>query len=265
VRTIALSAVLMSAPTAFAADQGFYFGVNVGQAKYDFDPVRVPVVMWTGGWGAASNPGDAQFGAPVEAFNPFTPLPNFRTPSPILTNPPFGAVRASAEIAPAYWIPGEEDDATAWSALAGYRIFDYAAVEVAYVDLGSLSEFQPARSFTPIIGLPITLPEVERELETTAPTISALGILPVTDSWDVFLRLGWYFADQKVTFRSPAYTGSRKTYGTDGVLFGAGTQYNFGEHWTVRLDFQRLDDVGENNGFGSSDIDVLSLGVLFRL
>jgi len=252
-RKIALSTVLLSTSTAMAAEQGFYFGINVGQAKYDFDPVRAPVVMFGGG-------------QPVNAFNPFTPFPTFRTPpAPVLTNPAFGVVQ-TVEIAPAYWIPGDDDKATAFSAVAGYRIFEYAAVEFAYADFGSLSDFQPSRSFTPIFGSPpITFPEVRHELETTAPTVSGLGLLPLTDSWDVFLRLGWYFADQKVTFRSPAYADSRRTYGTDGVLFGAGTQYSFGEHWTVCLDFQRYDDVGENNGVGSADIDVMSLGVLFRL
>ena len=142
---------------------------------------------------------------------------------------------------------------------------DYAAVELAYADLGSLDEHQPSRVITSIFSPPITIPEVHSELKTTAPTISALGIVPLTEAWDVFLRLGWYFADQRVSIRSPSFPAERTTYGTDGMLFGAGTQYSFGEHWSIRLDFQRFDDVGENNGHGGADIDVLSLGVLFAL
>jgi len=257
VRTTALATLLLSTSTAFAAEQGFYFGINIGQARYDFDPVHLPVAVLGGG-------------VPTNAFNPFTTAPSLRTPVPAGWELPFPntvVVRAAIDPMPAYWLPGKDDEATAWSAIAGYRPFDYAAVEVAYVDLGSLQEYQPSQTiFGGLFGTPIgIIPEVRSKLETTAPTISALGILPITESFELFLRGGWYFADQKVTHASPGLPTGRKTHGTDGLLFGAGAQFSFGDHWTVRLDFQRFDDVGENNGIGSADIDVMSLGVLFSL
>ena len=48
-------------------------------------------------------------------------------------------------------------------------------------------------------------------------------------------------------------------------MFGVGTQYNFGDHWSVRLDLQRYQDVGEELASGEADIDNASVGVLYRL
>ena len=60
-------------------------------------------------------------------------------------------------------------------------------------------------------------------------------------------------------------SSSSITFGSDSLLWGAGTQFNWGAHWSVRLDFQRFESVGEDNGAGEADIDLLSLGVIFRL
>jgi hypothetical protein len=248
-RKVALMTMCFGAEASFAADQGFYFGLNAGQAKYDFEPIPLAVAVAPGPF--------------FEPFNPFAAgVPSFRiTPDPVFGAPTSTNARAFLEPFAAYWIPGEDDEATAWGAFVGYRIFPYAAVEFAYADLGSLHEYHPARAITPLISST----EVRRKLETTGPAVSALAMLPINDRWDVFLRGGWYFADQKVTFEATGFPGDRTTFGTDGLLFGAGTQYGFGDHWTVRLDFQRYDDVGNENGAGHADIDVFSLGVLFRL
>jgi opacity protein-like surface antigen len=233
----------MGAQTTFAADQGFYFGLNAGQAKYDFKPIpRNELIIPVG-----TVPPFAAAGTP--ALNPasgYLPLLDtvFRTSSPVFARP----IRA-------YWIPGKDDKATALGVFAGYRIFRYAAVELSYADLGSLHEYQPAINLTPTIR---TL-AVDSDLETSGPTISALGILPLTEQWEVYLRVGGIFAEQKVTHTTD-FSHDETTYGADGFLFGAGTQYDFGSHWTVRLDYQRFDDVGDGNGLGEADIDVLSLG-----
>jgi OmpA-OmpF porin, OOP family len=242
-RTILACLMLSGAVAARAADQGFYFGVLGGQADYEFQQPEF---------------------VPAAGFLPNPPLP---TPGPRpapVPFPPGSLVRDVAVVAifnPLSWPPDADHEAGAWGVVAGYRIFRYAAVELSYLDLGSLERTEQF-----VFGIPpITSSlEIHQELDTSGPAASALGILPITDSWEVYARAGVLFADMEAT-SSIMGSSSSITFGSDSLLWGAGTQFNWGAHWSVRLDFQRFENVGENNGPGEADIDLLSLGVLFRL
>lgn len=237
VRKIALCALLGAVShSAAAADQGFYFGVIGGSANYEFE-----------------NP---QF-IPAGGMLP-SPDVSFRPP-PFLS---VGAPTAFVSVAMLWptWQPGDDDESTAWGVVAGYRIMRYAAVELNYLNLGTLKESETIPLFPPGSG---TL-QFNRELETRGPSVSALGILPLLDQWSVYLRAGVLFADMEVS-NSLGGSSSSITFGSDSFLWGAGTQFDWGKHWSVRLDFQRFESVGEENGSGEADIDLLSLGVIFRL
>jgi hypothetical protein len=228
-RTVALLSMYLVTQASLAADQGFYFGLSGGQAKYDF---------------AYERP------RPVSVVSPnLGALPLF----------PAAGVAAIfvAFPEPVFWLPGNDDKTNAFSGLIGYQIFPYVAVELTYADLGTLHEYQPAGPFQGAIA-------VNSELETTALTVSALATIPLTQRWDVYLRGGAQFANQQVSHSGLGFN-EQTTYGSDSLLFGVGTQWNFATHWTARLDFQRYDSVGKENGIGEADLDVWSLGVLFRL
>jgi hypothetical protein len=255
-RKVALMTMCFGAQASFAADQGFYFGLNAGQAKYDFQykpPRVIASAVPSGGFFSPYNPSSTAY-TPAAAVSPaFT----FRATGSITSAFPYAFSAVSLD---AFWLPGRDDEANAFGGFVGYRIFPYAAVELAYTHLGTLHEYQPAIAITPTISTVA----VESELETEGPALSLLALMPLTDRWDLYLRGGMLFADQKVS-HSSVFPRQETTYGSDSLLFGAGTQFDFGAHWTVRLDFQRFDSVGEDNGIGDADIDVISLGVLFRL
>jgi opacity protein-like surface antigen len=248
-RVFALALLLGAARSVAAADSGFYFGVSGGQAKYDFEPlpnliVTTPIVPFPTVPGA------------------FAPVPRFQTPlNPFIGVPNASFIGTYAEPVELFWIPGDDDEATAWNLLAGYRFFRFAAVELSYSNLGTLHEYQPSRTLLSTI----VLPEVRSEMESAGATLSVLGILPITEQWNVFLRAGGLFVDQDVTRTSGGGPKFSESYDSESWLYGIGTQVDFGSHWTVRLDFQRYDDVGKGNGIGEADVDVLALGVLFRL
>lgn len=246
IRSIVLALALVAAGTASAADTGFYFGLSGGQAKYDFEPVR---------------PANAFLPIPfIPALSPeIIPRLNIVAPPAAGWTAPVAGI--SAFIAPqeVFWIPGEDDEANAWSALVGYRFSRYIAAELAYHDLGTLRDYTPSRTFLSFTSL-----EVRSKLESAGATLALLGQLPITDQWNVYLRAGGLFADQEVS-RQIGTTKFNDSYDSEAFLYGIGTQVDFGSHWTVRLDFQRYDDVGKGNGVGEADVDALTLGVLFRL
>ena len=157
------------------------------------------------------------------------------------------------------------DDSDTFTALIGYRVGKHFAAEAAYADLGTLDY---RTSGTVNTGVPTVVaipanPTIEVSAKGTA--LSALGILPVGQRWDVFGRAGVFFADTKTKFGlATPFTVTASAFpasSTDSVL-GIGAEINAGDHLSVRLEYQRFVDVGKET---EVDVDVVGLTVLFRL
>lgn len=91
-----------------------------------------------------------------------------------------------------------------------------------------------------------------------------VGSLPVNQYFEVYGKVGVFFWDlddgctgAPCTFSSRSETGADLTYG-----FGA--QVNFSKSVAARAQYQRYKDVGNEATTGTSDINILSLGILFR-
>jgi opacity protein-like surface antigen len=240
-------ALILAVSAAHAADHGFYFGASGGQAKYDFNMPATPAPV-------------IGFLPPVAGIVPnptfvFSPTPG----SPVFTTPVPGAVFVQAR--PVLWLPGEDDEGTSWGVAGGYRFNRYLALEASYVSLGTLHA-------TNTINLPPVLGggslSLQRELETTGPALAAFGLLPISDSWELFVRAGIMFADSDLTTR---FNGSRNStsFDSEPTTLGAGAQFDWQDHWSARLEFQRSFDVGGDEVASEADVDSVSLSVLYRL
>jgi opacity protein-like surface antigen len=236
---------ILSASAASAADRGFYFGASAGQATYDFDP-PAPTALVIPDSGLIS----------IIVASPITPIFG---PLP----PEGGAVFVGSAInaRPLLWVPGEDDEGTGWTLTAGYRINRYLAVEASYVNLGTLEAHHDI-SIPPILGGG-TL-SFDRELETAGPALTVFGTLPLSASWQLYARAGMLFADTDLT---TAISGNSNTtsFDSDVTTLGAGAQYDWGGHWSARLEFQRSLDVGGDDAASDADVDSISLGFLYRL
>ena len=159
------------------------------------------------------------------------------------------------------WLPGDDDEGTAWSVTAGYRVNRYLAVEASYVNLGTLEA-------THSLVLPAILGGgtlgFHRELETSGPALAAFGILPLSDSWELYVRAGILFADSELT---TAINGNSNTisFDSEATTLGAGAQFDWGGHWSARLELQRSFGVGGGDVANEADVDGVSLAVLYRL
>jgi opacity protein-like surface antigen len=260
-RVAALGVLLFAASlNAAAADRGFYFGAIGGRADYEFEKTPLSAlfdnVLFPGGLSRQQVP----VAIPSVVLDPAL---GFDFGSAVTFSP------VASPLLVTQWQPQDDDRSSAWGIVAGYRIMRYAAVELNYLNLGKLETSRtvllptyPSRNpFTPVQFVPA---QFKRELETTGPSVSALGILPMRDQWFIYARAGVFFADMKLTASLDGNSNST-TFGSESVLWGAGTQFDFGSHWSVRADFQRFNDVGEHKGAGRADIDLLSLGVILRL
>lgn len=234
----ACALLIVAASVAQAADPGFYFGASGGQAQYDFDlPAPIAVIG---------------FAPPVTGV--------ITNPPPVFT-PIIGGSAVFVAARPVLWLPGDDDEGTAWSMTAGYRVNRYLAIEASYVNLGTL-EATHSIFVPPILGGGTLA--FHRELETTGPALTAFGILPVSDTWELYVRAGMFFADSELTTR---FNGSSNsvTFDSDATTLGAGAQFDWQDHWSARLEFQRTFDLGGDDVASEADVDAVSLAVFYRL
>ena len=203
-RVSACALLLLLAGAAHAEDQGFYFGLSLGLAQYDFGP-------------------------PEGEFGSVTQL----------------------------WPPEDDDQSQAFGLSAGYRINRYLAVEASYVNLGTLEATRRV-TFSPHPGgSAIT----DVKLETTGPALTAFGILPVSDSWELFVRAGMLFADSE---RTTGF-GDAHSFNSEAPILGLGVQYDWKGPWSARLELQRSFGIGGGDASNEADVDAILLTGVFRL
>lgn len=240
VKAVACAVGLASAPVQ-AADSGFYFGVMGGRADYDL---------------ARPTPVNLFLPDPIPSGGVIGISPNL----PPFLNPGVPAYAVGAYL-PAGWLTTDQsEEATAWGLTAGYRIMRYAAVELSYIDLGKLEQGVPILSFPS--GQPSY--EIRQQMRTSGPTVSALGTLPIGAGFSLYARAGVIFAEMDAKTSTGSFSDDT-SFSSQSGLWGAGAQFDWGDHWSLRLDFQRFEGLGDRFEPVEADVDLLTLGVLYRL
>lgn len=255
---VALGCVL-STPAAFAEEyRGFYFGVWGGTGEYD-----------TPSKGAMDEMILDNLGAEV-AFIPIQPD----------TNLTIDAIFGSRQ----------DDSLTPWGAQVGFRFNKWVAAEVGYVDLGEylytltgaisggLGVFCDLPTCDPpaIVTIPLDGGfERSTQLTSAGVTASVLGMLPLGPRFDLHVRGGIYYADTRVTNRLRYIDAvdqdgvfnllhRRVDASQTELLAGLGGAWNINENFTLRVEYQKFFDVGDDEKAGETDVDVLNVSLLFK-
>jgi OOP family OmpA-OmpF porin len=130
---------------------------------------------------------------------------------------------------------GEKD--TSFRILGGYRINRTFAAELAYTDFGEATLFGAT-------------------FEGSAIELTGVASFPIADRFSIYGKLGLARGEADVTV--PGF-GSASEDSIE-LTYGAGLRYDFSQNMGVRGEWQRYTDVGD----GASDVDVLSIGVVFN-
>ncbi|HUP94992.1 MAG TPA: outer membrane beta-barrel protein [Burkholderiales bacterium] len=142
--------------------------------------------------------------------------------------------------------PCDPKDKT-WSVFAGYQFNRHLAVEAAYSDFGE------ATTSATLAGVPITATIKAKALE-----LVGVGLLPVTDSFSVYAKLGVFHSDADAT-TSGAVVATSSDKST-GFTIGLGVQYEFVRRFAARFEWQRYNDIGAGiTGAEKNDISVWRL------
>jgi OOP family OmpA-OmpF porin len=133
-----------------------------------------------------------------------------------------------------------DDSDVGYRVFGGFRFNRNLAVEGGYAPLGDVS------------GTGLTI-------ETNAWDLVGVGIWPFTPQFSVYGKLGVYSAEAKA---SGVVSGNKTT---SDLTYGLGAQFDFARNLGVRAEWQRYQGVEAPGGLsGDADIDVLSVGVLFK-
>lgn len=135
---------------------------------------------------------------------------------------------------------------TGFKLYGGYQLNRNFALEAGYVDLGEVSY---SGTFD---GEPVT----NGQIETSGLNLSAVGILPVGQSFSLFGKVGlfiWESEANDLTGGAPF----RSTADDTDVSFGLGASFDFGRNFSLRGEWERFDLSG-------SDVDLLSVGFAYR-
>ncbi len=153
---------------------------------------------------------------------------------------------------------GDETD-IGFKLYGGYRFNRNFAVEGGYTDLGKFT----AHSVITAGGSGTA----DWEWDGYSIDVAALGIFPVNERFEIFGRagLGIWNLDFSFTASGPGGTGIASD-SDSGVspLLGFGAALNINPQIGVRVEYERHFKVGGDDTAGDSDIDLISLGVLFK-
>lgn len=221
IMAFASAALALSAPRASSAELGFYVAGFYGQAKI---PIGDQAVF-------------DSFATDVYAVYGFEPLSTTSSLS--------------------------DDKDSSFGMFAGYRLFANLAFEGGYMELGEISyrndSFGTHFTTNPP---PHNEPWLQKQsASTTGIALTALGVLPLSYRWEMYVRGGVLFATNELDIYITDFVGSDSPSGSDSStewLAGAGASFSFAEVYAARLEVMRV--FGAGNGLIDGDIDIASLG-----
>jgi opacity protein-like surface antigen len=168
-----------------------------------------------------------------------------------------------------------DDSDTTWSLFGGYRFNEFLAVEAGYTRLGTTQYVAEGTVFVFGSGIPGPIAIADAtfgiDAETKGFSAGLVANLPLGASFDLHANLGLLFSDTELSVSARADLGltqldrQSSVSGSDQDLFyGAGLGWHLNENWSLNLDYQLYKDVGSGEDTGETDVDAVTLAVVFH-
>lgn len=154
------------------------------------------------------------------------------------------------------------DRKAAWWANAGYMAWPYVGIDASYLHLGELSN-QVNGTYVATDGTTHSVGAATR-VSSKGPALGLLFELPLTERFDVNLRIADYYARTTLTniVNATSYSTTIQSANRSSLLAGLGVSYVFAGHWSARLDYLRIQDAGDG-ATGKYDAGILAIGASY--
>ena len=136
----------------------------------------------------------------------------------------------------------DEED-FAFKAFGGYRFHENFATEVDYLDFGEPDD--------DILG-------IDTEIDLYALALFGVGVLPVSDQFELFAKLGVAYWDAEVDASAFGISVSDDEDGTD-LAYGLGASFAFTDQFAVRAEYEGIDV----DGLDAADLVTVSGEIRF--
>ncbi|HKE96215.1 MAG TPA: outer membrane beta-barrel protein [Povalibacter sp.] len=160
-----------------------------------------------------------------------------------------------------------DDETASYGFFGGYRLSRHFAFEGGYMDLGRyVYDEHSVGEFPATDTLPVEPGEFSQRLsvQTRGIAVSALAILPLSYRAELYARGGIMLSNNKLKGSVADATGSaptgQRTKSGSNFLVGVGGGFTFAEIYTVRLEYERIMEVGDELT-GKEDVDLIQLAV----
>jgi len=148
--------------------------------------------------------------------------------------------------------PSKDDTGNGIKLGGGYAFNRYFAVEGAYVDLGKATASGTFGGSNASVTF-----------KSSGLVVAVVGMVPLSQQFSLLGRFGLINATVKVDASLGNASGSDKTTDVK-TTFGVGVTYSFTPKFAVRGDFDRYSKLGNKDTIGESDVDMLSIGVVYK-
>jgi hypothetical protein len=162
---------------------------------------------------------------------------------------------------------GTENTDLGYQALFGYRFHRFFSAELGLAQFGQLKstakadvDFGDGNGFVPSsIALTFT---------AGGPMLSAIGILPIGEKFELFGRLGYLFTSSERSLSSKV-NGQTGSFGSakgdsQNPVYGIGFAWHINQVYSIRGEYQQLDQLGQENRTGAEDVTVMGVGLIIR-
>jgi opacity protein-like surface antigen len=159
-----------------------------------------------------------------------------------------------------------ERDRLMWSVDVGYMFSQNWGVEASYLHLGSLryTSFgtEPSSDDT---GTPLEV-KANVEIVSHGPALALVGVLPMSNIWEVDARVGAY--EGKTTSTYVAAVGDntnpgKRSKSSTSTMVGVGTALTLTTHLIVRVDYLRIQHLDEQVFERSFNVDLVTAGLAY--
>lgn len=137
----------------------------------------------------------------------------------------------------------------------GYRINRYLAVEADYLRLGhTYADYKKSG---------IVFSEVENEISGYG--LKAIGIYPINNQFELKASAGLLKWEVKEEIENRGFAKKKSTEKGSSLRVGLGANYNITDHFTVGLNWERINGIGDKKSdFGENDIDTYTASLQYN-
>jgi len=152
-----------------------------------------------------------------------------------------------------------------WQVNFGYMLTRNFGVEVSFLDLGPFRYSGFGSRTSAVDGTPSEV-HLDLDVRSHGPALSAVGVLPMTNVWNLEARVGAMQAKTKSSFSTVTSDGTHSgdfSENSTVILASLGTAFTVTTHIVLRVDYLRIQHIKEKALDRTFNVDGATAGVAY--